>query len=83
MGFTPVMVVISEILVILTFYFITLYIDEFIKEKKYSPLSLVLNAGILNAVIFFVLSVVAMVFSELFSESNYSNFLFSIASRVL
>ncbi|MDP4193473.1 MAG: SpoIIE family protein phosphatase [Bacteroidota bacterium] len=80
MGFSPIMVVINEALVVLTFYVITLYVTEFIEEKKYPPLSLILNAGILNAFIFFVLAVIAALFAGIFSESNYANFFYSIAS---
>ncbi|MGE5399220.1 MAG: SpoIIE family protein phosphatase [Ignavibacteriales bacterium] len=80
LGFSPVVVTINEILVLLAFYSVTLYVLEFIQEKKYSPLSIILNAGILTAFIFFVLSVLPSVFSELFGEAGNTNFMLTIAS---
>ncbi|MGE5499790.1 MAG: PP2C family protein-serine/threonine phosphatase [Syntrophothermus sp.] len=80
LGFSPVMVVLNELLVGASFFFTASYLIEFIGDKKYSPLSIIMNAGILTAFIFFVLSVVAAVFTGVFSESNNSNFFFLIAS---
>ncbi|MCX6151451.1 MAG: SpoIIE family protein phosphatase [Ignavibacteriales bacterium] len=70
----------NEALVILTFYFVSIYSLEFINTKKYTPLSIILNAGILNAVIFFVLSVLAPVLSGIFDGLTRENFMFSIGS---
>ncbi len=48
---------INEILVFLSLYFIYNYLQPFLGSKTDSPLSLVLNAGILGALIFFIISV--------------------------
>jgi serine phosphatase RsbU (regulator of sigma subunit) len=83
LSYSPFFVALSEALVILTFYSITLYIIDFIEEKKHSPLSVILNAGILNALIFFVLSVISPVFNELFGSNSNGGFIYSIAAIFL
>ena len=70
----------NEILVILTFYFVADYLQEIIKEKKYNPLSVVLNAGILNAVIFLVLSALRPIIYSVFEGLTRENFMYSIAT---
>jgi serine phosphatase RsbU (regulator of sigma subunit) len=44
--------VLNEIFVILTAAFFILYMFDFIRAKKINPLSLIMNIGILNAIIF-------------------------------
>ncbi|MGE5353075.1 MAG: SpoIIE family protein phosphatase [Acidobacteriota bacterium] len=83
LSYSPLFVCLSEVLVILTFYFITLYAGDFIQEKKLSPLSIILNAGILNALIFFVLSVISPVFNEIFGQNGSGSFMYSIAAIFL
>ncbi|HEX2963067.1 MAG TPA: hypothetical protein VHO43_14805, partial [Ignavibacteriales bacterium] len=83
LSYSPLFVCLSEILVILTFYFSTLYAGDFIQEKKLSPLSIILNAGILNALIFFVLSVISPVFNEIFGQNGGGSFIYSIAAIFL
>ncbi|MGE5432440.1 MAG: SpoIIE family protein phosphatase [Syntrophomonadaceae bacterium] len=83
LSYSPLFVSVSEILVITTFYFITLYVSDFIKEKKHSPLSIILNAGILNALIFFILSVISPVFNEIFGQTANGSFIYSIAAIFL
>src|ERR1035437_11140513 len=48
--------VLNEIFVILTAAFFILYMFDFIRTKKINPLSLIMNIGILNAIIFFLIS---------------------------
>jgi len=77
---TLIPLLINEVIVISTFYFITLYTLEFVGNKKYSPLSLILNAGILNAIIFFVLAVITLGLNAIFEGLTAENFMYSIAS---
>ncbi|HEX2865812.1 MAG TPA: GAF domain-containing SpoIIE family protein phosphatase [Ignavibacteriales bacterium] len=84
LSFNPLFVSLSEVLLLLAFYFITLYVLDFIQEKKHSPLSIILNAGILNALIFFILSVISPVFNDIFGRAgNNGNFLYSLAAIFL
>jgi len=70
----------NEALVFCTFYFVTVYLLDFLKSKNYKPLSIVLNAGILNAIIFFVLSALRPIIYNIFEGLTRDNFMYSIAS---
>lgn len=77
---TLIPLLINEAILISTFYFITLYTLEFVENKKYSPLSLIMNAGILNAIIFLVLAGIAPLIRGMFEGLTPENFMYSIAS---
>lgn len=72
---------INEILVFLTMFFLYNYIHQFLSSKVDSPLSLILNAGILGALLFFIISITNSLFgSENGGKINFNffNSLFSI-----
>lgn len=72
---------INEILVFVTIYFIYNYVHPFLSSKTDSPLSLVLNAGILGALIFFIISVSNSLFGSVGNQPeniDFFNSLFSI-----
>ncbi|AFN75090.1 Serine phosphatase RsbU subunit sigma [Melioribacter roseus P3M-2] len=52
----PIVSLVNEVLVFLTIFFIYNYISPYTELRKDAPLSLVLNAGILGALVFFVIS---------------------------
>jgi len=54
---STLLAIINEILVFLTVFFLFNYIHQFLKSKVDSPLTLVLNGGILAALIFFIVSI--------------------------
>ncbi len=54
---TIILAIINEILVFLSVYFLYHYVHQFLNSKVDSPLTLVLNAGILAALIFFIVSI--------------------------
>ncbi|MBK8945536.1 MAG: SpoIIE family protein phosphatase [Ignavibacteriae bacterium] len=58
--------IVNELLVLISVFAWVNYVSEFIDPKLSKPLSLVVNVGILNALIFFIISLT----SWLFSESN-------------
>lgn len=58
--------ILNETIVIFAAGFLIMYLLEFIHSKKINPLSMVMNVGILNAIIFFIIT---------FSDSNI-NFLY-------
>ncbi len=70
----------NEVLVFCTYYFVTVYLLEFIRSKNYKPLSIVLNAGILSAILFFVLSSLRPIIYKVFEGLTRDNFMYSIAS---
>jgi len=74
--------VINEVLVFITLYFWIIYMMDFIHSKHPSPLPMVLNIGILTAVIFFVISISSVIFdNETFSPNQ--NFITSIFSLII
>lgn len=76
-----ILAAVNEILVFLALYFIYNYLQPFLGSKTDSPLSLVLNAGILGALIFFIISVSNSIFDYAVTNEdgiNIFNSLFSI-----
>ncbi len=68
-----VLFLINDLIVIITFIILSLYLLKIIREKNPTPSNLVLNIGIINAFIF-----LAIIFSE-----NILNFLFeNISNRI-
>lgn len=69
----------NEFLVFATLFFIFKYIQPFLAAKTDSPLSLILNAGILGALIFFIISVSNSLIDPNFGDAgNIFNSLFQI-----
>jgi phosphoserine phosphatase RsbU/P len=70
----------NEILVFTTVYFSFTYVYGFLNSKVDSPLSLVLNAGILAALIFFIVSIVKAMFGSQTGSNGigFFNSLFSV-----
>ncbi len=46
----------SEILIFSLVYFVALYVNDFFSAKKFTPLPVILNIGVLAAILFFILS---------------------------
>ena len=65
-----VLVSISELLVLLTFTSLYAYLLELVKAKHVNPLSFVMNVGILNAVIFFLLTFSDWILSSLMTKTE-------------
>ena len=65
----------SEILVLASVYLWFLYIIEIINLRKTNPLGLVLNTGILAAILFFVFAISSEVVSKSEGEVSGNNFL--------
>ncbi|MEE9430746.1 MAG: GAF domain-containing SpoIIE family protein phosphatase [Melioribacteraceae bacterium] len=61
---TTILLVINEVLVLLSFYFWIRYVSDFINLKISKLLSLVINAGILTALLFFIIAISSWLFSE-------------------
>lgn len=70
--------ILNDIIVFFTTVFIYGYIQQFIHSKTDSPLSLILNAGILAALIFFIISISNSVFEIPAADGSSSNFFNSI-----
>jgi len=77
---SSILSIISEILVFCTIYFLYHYVYNFLGMRADSPLTLVLNAGILAALLFFIISVTNSIFSSGNDKGglNFFNSFFSI-----
>lgn len=61
---TFIFFIINEILVFAVLYFLYNYMSSLVESKKELPLSLILNTGILGALIFFIISVANSMFGK-------------------
>ncbi|QQS37347.1 MAG: SpoIIE family protein phosphatase [Ignavibacteriales bacterium] len=59
---------IGELLILCTIITLTFYLTEIIRSRKINPLSVVLNIGILNAVLFFIITFSGDLLSGLFGN---------------
>ncbi len=75
--------ILNEILILLVLYFSVLYTSDFTNQKKNNPISLVINAGILGAVLFFVTALSSSMFDAVPELSSKMNLLYSIVSLFL
>jgi serine phosphatase RsbU (regulator of sigma subunit) len=64
------LVVINELLVGLTFATLFIYLLDLVKSKSVNPLAFVMNIGILNAVIFFLLTFADSILSSLMTKAE-------------
>ena len=60
--------VISDLILILTLFFLSLNLLNLVKAKKSRPLSIVLHIGIINALIFFMITISGTVITFLFDD---------------
>ncbi|NJD23107.1 MAG: hypothetical protein FIA82_10640 [Melioribacter sp.] len=75
-----VLAIINELLVFLSVFFLYHYLHQFLNAKVDSPLTLVLNAGILAALIFFIVSITNSILGSSDSSKGigFFNSLFSV-----
>lgn len=78
-----VLSIINEFLVFATLYFLYKYVQPFLSSKTDSPMSLVLNAGILGALIFFIISLSNSLFGSINSRANDANIFNSLFSIIV
>ncbi len=75
-----ILFLINEILVFGVLYFLYHYINSIVESKKESPLSLILNSGILTALIFFVISVTDSLLGKNIQQNYHANIFNSLIS---
>ncbi len=64
------LIVILDLLIFLTIIFLVLSIYNYFYKKDFAPLSFIMNVGIMNAFIFFIISFAALIMSVLFDNVN-------------
>lgn len=77
------LIVANESLTFLSIYFWFLYLIKTVTIKSKFPLSIILNAGILNALLFSIIAVASSVFSSSEDISSRSSFGYVIVSSIL
>jgi phosphoserine phosphatase RsbU/P len=77
---SPVLAVINEVLIFGSIFFLYNYISHFLSYKVDSPLSIVLNSGILAALLFFIISITNAVLGKNgeSSQIGFFNSLFAV-----
>ncbi|MCF8241141.1 MAG: SpoIIE family protein phosphatase [Melioribacteraceae bacterium] len=80
---STVFLFVNELLVTGAVFFWTLYVIDFVHSKITAPLSIVLNAGILNALIFFIISVSSAIFNDVADIGSKTDFVYTIFSTLL
>ncbi len=76
-------IIINELLVVTTLYFWLIYIIGFTQSKINSPLSIILNAGILNALLFFIISISSTIYPDFNPSEMSRTFLYTLLSTVI
>ncbi len=64
------LLLLNDVIVIISIAVLCLYIMEKIREKKPAPLSLIMNVGILNAFVFFVITFSDNIMSSVYDRIN-------------
>ena len=67
---SAVLIIILDLLIVLTIFFLVLSIYNYFYKKDFTPLSFIMNVGILNAFIFFIISFADIIMSVLFDNVN-------------
>ncbi|MEJ5350615.1 MAG: GAF domain-containing SpoIIE family protein phosphatase [Melioribacteraceae bacterium] len=78
-----ILFIINEVLVFGVLYFLFHYMNSIVETKKESPLSLILNSGILAALIFFIISVTDSLFGKNIQENYHTDVFNSLISIVI
>ncbi len=74
---------INDLLVFSTIYLWIIYLGDLTRSKINTPLSIVLNAGILTAVIFFIISVSSYLLEDVSLDLNRNNLVYTIFSVII
>ncbi len=64
------LIVILDLLIFLTIFFLMHSIYNYFSKKDFTPLSFIMNVGIMNAFIFFIISFADIIMSVLFDNVN-------------
>ncbi len=75
--------IINESIIFISVFAWGRYVAEFINPKLSKPLSLVVNTGILNALIFFIISISSWLFTESQNSVTNSNIIYVLFSTII
>lgn len=74
---------INEVLIFISVFAWVRYVSEFINPRLSKPLSLVINTGILNALVFFIISLSSWLFSETQNSITSTNIIYVLFSTII
>ena len=77
------LLIINELLILLSVFAWVNYVSEFINPKLRKPISLIINTGILNALVFFIISISSWLFSEAENSITNSNVIYVLFSTII
>ena len=80
---TLVYLIINELLILLAVFVWVSYVSEFINPKLRKPISLIINTGILNALVFFIISISSWLFAEAQNSITNSNIIYVLFSTII
>lgn len=80
---TLTILIINELLILLSVLAWVNYVSEFINPKLRKPISLIINTGILNALVFFIISISSWLFSEAENSVTNSNVIYVLFSTII
>ena len=80
---TLTLLIINELLILLSVFAWVNYVSEFINPKLRKPISLIINTGILNALVFFIISISSWLFSEAENSITNSNVIYVLFSTII
>ena len=81
-----ILTTLNEVIVFFAFLFLTLYMNDVFASKKFNPMSLVMNLGILTAILFLAItfsdSFLSLIFGKISDTLKSPGVIFSILSFV-
>ncbi len=80
---TILYLIINELLIFVAVFTWVQYVSEFINPRLSKPLSLVINTGILNALVFFIISISSWLFNETQNSITSSNIIYVLFSTII
>lgn len=75
--------IINELLILVAVFAWVNYVSEFINPKLRKPIALVINTGILNALVFFIISISSWLFAEAENSITNSNVIYVLFSTII
>ncbi|MFH1198460.1 MAG: SpoIIE family protein phosphatase [bacterium] len=80
---SALIIIVSDVVVYLSIFFWVLYLGVFLKQRIYTPLSIILNVGILTALIFFIIAISTSFGSDIEKAELPEGFISAIFSLLL
>lgn len=75
---TVLLMLVNEFLILASGYMMVMYIISFLEKKVTSPIAVILNAGIFNAILFFIITVYSSAYDDPYDVALSSNFIVTI-----